>query len=522
MFNLSFINPLFLFGALLVAAPIIIHLVNKKKAFSLKFPTIRFVVASNKRAAKRFKLRQLILLILRTLTVLFIVFLFARPLLSSKKNAMDYANLPRSSVVIIDNSFSMLYKTGGGDYFRSAVIAAKDIISGQKNIDNAALLTTSSITDEGPAQLTFKKDELLNSIRDVNISYTRSKPLKTIAAAVELLKSSQAQVKEIYFISDMQKFGWEAKSDFADGVKRAVKSKSINVYLIDIAGNKSVRNAGIMNLKALKQSKGKINVLNIFSRIKNFSKQAVDNLLVKCYIFDNEVVKGFVSLESYETAEKSLFAPIDESGIITGYVKIKGDSFAPDDKRYFSLKSYQTVRALVVDGEPTTQLYKSETFYLNLGLNPLKGASSKIESNIVTYDEYKKEDLNNYDVVFLCNVKGMAPQKVLELRNFVRAGGGLLFSLGDNVAPMDYNETFGDLLPQKLRDVFVVKPAGNKRPFEYIEVKDYSHPVIEPFEGAKGGDLGIAKFYKYFVLQPTPESKSDIILEYSNGNPCLV
>jgi hypothetical protein len=472
--------------------------------------------------ARKFKIRQLLLLILRTLAVLFLIFLFARPLLRSEESLIDYANLPKSTVVIIDNSSSMLYRDKGASFFDTAVSSAESIFTSQKDIDNAALLTTLNISDKRIPKLTFKKKELLDGLREIKLGYMQNKVFDSFKDALDVLKPSKAAVKEIYFISDMQRYGWGDESSWDNELKKAVKGNDVNVYLIDVTLRDRVDNVGIENVAVLKESRGKANVLNIFSMIRNFSKKTFENVLLKSFIGDKEAVKGFVTLKPYEAKEKNFFTPIDEAGIITGHVKLKGDNFSPDDIRYFSLKSFRLVKALVVDGDPTTQVYKSETFYLNVGLNPIKGRYSKIESRIVTYDEFTKEDILNYDVVFLCNVEGIERTKLNELKKFVQDGGGLIFFLGDKVDPQRYNEAFGELLPQKLRDVYTKTKKGKEKPFEYIAVKDYSHPILMPFEGAENGDLSAAKFYKYFVLQPSVESKGNIILEFSNGSACIV
>jgi hypothetical protein len=522
MFNLSFINSFFLYGMLLVSVPIIIHLVNKKKAASLKFPTIRFILESNKRVSRRFKIRQLILLILRTLAILFIVFLFARPLIRSEAEAIDYENLSRGTVIIIDNSSSMLYRAPFGSFFNTALSSAESIITGQKNIDSAAILTTVGITDTANVKLSYNKLELLEELKGLKTAYTKSDVRESFKKAVNILSESTAVLKEIYFVSDMQANGWGTEDDWGEAVKKEIVDNKVNVYLVDVSSEVKAKNVGITGVSVLKESKGKVSVLNIFSKTRNFSDQPTDNLLIKSYVNGEEGVKGFLSLKPGEVKEKSFYAPIDESGIITGNVKLKGDSFVPDDIRYFSLRSFRTVRVLVVDGDPTTQVYSSETFYLNFGLNPLKDSYSKIDSEIVTYDEFKKEELKNFDVVLLCNVGKVSIKKTSELKRFVDEGGGLIFFPGDKVDPEKYNDTFTDLLPQKLRDIYTVVQKGDEKPFEYISAKDYSHPILTTFSGANSGNLSTAKFYKYFVLQPSVRTKSNIILEYSSGNPCLV
>ena len=80
MFNASFMHPWLLVGLLGAALPVIIHLIGQRKAPTVRFAAFDFLVAVNKRLARREKLRQFLLLLLRTLAVAAMVFAMARPM----------------------------------------------------------------------------------------------------------------------------------------------------------------------------------------------------------------------------------------------------------------------------------------------------------------------------------------------------------------------------------------------------------------------------------------------------------
>ena len=105
---ISFLNPLLLLGILGAIIPIIIHLINKKKAVSHKFAAIDFILETNKRIYVKFKLRQLILLILRASLLVFLATALARPFLKTFGGATE-KNVPTSNVLILDDSYSMQY-----------------------------------------------------------------------------------------------------------------------------------------------------------------------------------------------------------------------------------------------------------------------------------------------------------------------------------------------------------------------------------------------------------------------------
>ena len=62
---LTFLTPLMLAGAVLVAAPIILHLMMRQQPKHLMFPALRFIRQRNDANKRRLKLRHLLLLALR-------------------------------------------------------------------------------------------------------------------------------------------------------------------------------------------------------------------------------------------------------------------------------------------------------------------------------------------------------------------------------------------------------------------------------------------------------------------------
>ncbi|OOP57026.1 MAG: hypothetical protein AYP45_05740 [Candidatus Brocadia carolinensis] len=114
---LTFLNPILLLGILGASIPIIIHLINKRKAVSHKFAAIDFLLETNKRISIKFKLRHLVLLILRACLLVFLALSLARPFIKNSGGGAAEKNIPTSNVIIIDDSFSMQYSDRHGSFF---------------------------------------------------------------------------------------------------------------------------------------------------------------------------------------------------------------------------------------------------------------------------------------------------------------------------------------------------------------------------------------------------------------------
>ena len=67
-----FCTPFTLFGLAAASLPILIHLLNRRKLKRIRFPAVRFILLSQKRISRSYRLRHWLLLALRTLAVVFL------------------------------------------------------------------------------------------------------------------------------------------------------------------------------------------------------------------------------------------------------------------------------------------------------------------------------------------------------------------------------------------------------------------------------------------------------------------
>ena len=83
---MTFLNWSMLFGLLALAIPILIHLLNRSKPRVMEWAAMRFLMASLTYRSRRILLEELILLVLRCLTLAFIALAMARPFLPSRSS----------------------------------------------------------------------------------------------------------------------------------------------------------------------------------------------------------------------------------------------------------------------------------------------------------------------------------------------------------------------------------------------------------------------------------------------------
>ena len=102
---MNFLNPLFLFGLAAAAIPVLIHLFTRRKPREVRFPSLEFLAEVNQSEIRRLRLKQWLLLALRTLAVALLAMAMARP--SMKGGAAGRGAAASTLVALVDVSGSM-------------------------------------------------------------------------------------------------------------------------------------------------------------------------------------------------------------------------------------------------------------------------------------------------------------------------------------------------------------------------------------------------------------------------------
>ena len=109
---MSVLSPtiLWLLGA--VAIPIIIHFLSRLRVKKVEFSTVRFIKKLETSSIRRIKIQQLILMILRMLTIAALIFMVAQPVIQGYMPGWIASDQDARLVLVLDNSASMNVKNG--------------------------------------------------------------------------------------------------------------------------------------------------------------------------------------------------------------------------------------------------------------------------------------------------------------------------------------------------------------------------------------------------------------------------
>lgn len=505
MGSLSFLNPLLLIGLPAAGIPVLIHLINRRRARTMDFAAIEFVLRTQKRLASSWRLRQILLLLTRIGAAALLVLAFARPCLTSFAPRRGAVNL----AVIVDNSYSMGYRHGGATCFDRAVAAAEDLLRSLGPNDNAALLVGEQCSGLSP-----DIQELTRKLKSLSCSYGTTDAARWIRKAVEALGGSQMANKHIAFLTDAARHGWEM--DQLAELRDRLEQAECSISIVDV-GPERPANAAVVGAHVSYQTELGQQSAEVVARLANFGPDDVRGRRCELIVNDKSAAVGFVDLPAGSRAEKRFSCAAPPGKPSKARIELAPDALPADDVRHLILQPPPEVKALLVDGSPGTHRLDAETFYLERALSPGEEAKFRVKPVVVTPAQMKAENLGAYDALFLCNTPMLPDSECPRVQQFLRHGGGVFLSLGDRVEAPRYNEDLRAVIPRELWDIKGLTGAE-----AHVGELDRTHPILSVFTDPDIEGLRSAVFKTIYLLQPSPDTSTRVLISLGNGLPLLV
>ncbi len=243
---LTLLSPLLIWGTLLGAIPIIIHLLNRRRFRRVEWAPMYYLRLTIQRNRRRIQFEQLLLLLLRIALIVLLFFYLARPLLNPTGLETWLGTGGRTSqVVLIDDSLSMGYNTGDRSAFVRAKEAAGGLLTSIKPQDRCTIVTTSapSVSVVHEVEGT-RRDELLAAAGSIPLSAVHAAWPAVLAGVDEVLRSCTYPTKQLTIMTDLRKAGWDRS--VATWARR-LQEDSVRVRIVDV-GDEETANVALMAL----------------------------------------------------------------------------------------------------------------------------------------------------------------------------------------------------------------------------------------------------------------------------------
>ncbi len=473
---MNFLYPFFLWALAGISIPVLIHFFGQKKKKKIPFSYIEFLRLAKVKSIKLQKLKEALILILRTLLIALLLLVLAEPVTKS----LSFLKGKKYILIILDNSASL--NAENGKIWEKTKSVLKKILDNISGNDKVALV----FTDGSYSDFISKKD-ISEKISSLKPSYTTGNLNKSIIKAKELLREVEGN-KIIFIISDMQKILWE-------NVMEDIQEKRIKTYIID-TGSPNFENIGIKEIKKIEDDKYLVSIVNWSKKEKN--GQILLNSNGKIY------KKNFYILPS---GRKNIIFKIQTDTKITGEINIE-DSLKDDNFYYYVEKRNDVINILIITS------YYSEAIPV---INAIKALTlkEKINYKVVKKEEASEISFSGYDFIFIINAGRLSKNIVERINSYLKSGGNLILFIGDRDIPENFNndwkvEKNKFLLPAKLIEKKIFrKPVS----ITYINRENKLFYGIEDKIQRYLKDI---KFEKLFI---TKIENGNILIETENGYP---
>ncbi|TET18057.1 MAG: VWA domain-containing protein, partial [Candidatus Cloacimonadota bacterium] len=213
------LHPLYLFGLSLASFPLILHLLGRRRIREHPFSSLFLLKEIKKSSSVWMRIKELILLLLRMLFIIFIVTAFSHPLVLSPLPFLGKA-APKEIAMLIDVSMSM----GTEDALNQAKQEAMRIF---KTLGRGNRTTIISFSDRIEEEKEIVDESVLRSfLETLTVTYRGTDITPALEMAEKTLGKENAFTKELFIISDFQKTGLEN----IESVFSRIKKNGIHIY----------------------------------------------------------------------------------------------------------------------------------------------------------------------------------------------------------------------------------------------------------------------------------------------------
>lgn len=522
--GIFFLASALLIGLSLAVLPPLIHLISKRRARRVRFAAIEFVLRSQKRTTRSLRIRQLVLLVLRTLLIVCVVLAIARPVFREQPRDMIEAP-PLAVVFVLDESASMHTLLDGKSAARRAVARTEEAIQRLPEDVRVALMGCGDTVRELVATPTFDREPVLSALDAWDAGYTRSNLRRCVQRAAEWLAGVPGLgERRVSVFSDL------AAHAFAEDVDATAPAGMV-VEWLRVFDEEPPPNLGIADPAVERQARVGNDAIEIGFAVSQYG--GVDQEVPVDLLVDGKTMArlslgmgpGARFIRSFTHDFGGSKDKKDENPEVV--LALADDALSVDNQIRLPVELPPPVRVLLVDGEPHAIPFQDEVFYLSSALRQAKKSLAQMRIDVLSLEQLNPAVLADARVVVLANVMEVSESVANALSQFVRAGGGLLITAGQQLNADSYNHTLREILPGRLRG------AKGQALLDNIDVQEtlglgafaQEHPIFQGIarvdaQGLPG--LRRVQTHTMFLLEPEADAPREVLMRFSNESPALV
>lgn len=542
---------LFWWGLPVVAAPLLIHLINLLRQRRVKFAALEFLLASQRRYRTRVLLRQILLLALRTAIVLGLVLALAQPRWRQAIGGLLGAGRT-AHVVLLDDTVSMADTTGAaageegrafdrGRRFVERLVedAVAEGVAGEFTCGRFSAVAA------GGAGFDIQRRpldrQLLQEVRSAVAGWRpgafATPPAQPLTAVTGLV-TGQDMARIVWLVSDFRARDWLGDDEMQEALRRLVAAGAELRFVdcgLDGDANRAVPGrpaTGNLTLERLAMAGGvpAMGVSVPFEvTVRNDGTAPVRDVSID--LAEDGVSRPGVTIAEIAaggTASRRFDARFTAAGPHLVTARLPPDVLLPDNVRSAVVDVVERVDVLVIDGDPRGGGRDGDAFYVATAVAPGGAAPTGIRPRIEQPRALASLDLATFDCIFMLDVERLDAAEVAAVEDYVRAGGGIVFFTGPRTRADVVNQTLyrggAGLFPAPLAGSvdLLPDPAGAGA----ADLVAEEHPAVAVLTGQRNPLLDAVRVERFTAVERTfaPAAGSGFrrLLSLRNGMPLAV
>ena len=503
---MSFLAPLFLFGALAVGLPVLFHLTRRSTKRRQEFSTLMFFRPTPPRLTRRNRVEHVLLLLLRCAVIGLLAFAFARPFFREPVSMVPQAAPPQRWVVLLDTSAS-LQREG---LWASAVAEYQRVLDEMSPGDELAVLafdrqirTILSLDQWRVADPQERRVLALGVVEEIEPGWAGTRLDLALMAGAELLSEAEALAndavaKRIRVITDLQAgaqlnglqgYTWPAGVEIMTHLVRA-----------PLPGN-----AGLQWMVSAEADSSAVEPAGVRVRVTNAADSREDRFELR---WGDGVGAEPMRVQVAPGQSRVFGLPNAEGTVESASVGLKGDGHDFDNLIY-TIPAQITERKVWFWSEDRSEDPKRLGYYLGRAFP----STARRKTELLTLGQDESWEPRGGKALVIST--GAIPMgRVAAAREWVEGGGTLLWVL-------DALDGVGGLRSLLGSEAIRVSEAEVKG-YALLGQIDFRHPLFAPFADPRYSDFTKIHFWRHRRIEYDGVSGVRVLARFDGGDPALV
>ncbi len=491
--RMGFLAPAFWLGLLAVSVPLIIHLIGRRRLRRQPFPTLAFFKRLQMTKMRRLRLKGLLLLLMRSLTLMLLAVAFLRPVIESVPIGAGRGD----AIIFLDLSASMEATRGEGKPISWALSLLEGFYREQSGGKTALVV----MDKEGTRDIRWHDHDgtIPGWLKSLWPDGRSADYRAAWGRILKLLERESATNPDIIWLSDF--------CDDPPDVPQEIP-EDLRIYRVPLAEEGEPINAAVTGAGLVSPTISSNEVVDFEIEVACYGHGITEEALFSVRLDSRVVAEGAIAIEPGGRTRKRFPVRISEPGRYLGEVNIEYVDALPLDNRYhFILNVPEACNILLVSEK------EEASAYLQLALGHDAG-KDLFNLSIRQWNEIPS-NLSTFSLIVASGFPPIGEYDGERLVEYVNSGGGLWLMANDLTDLRLLNDRllnplgFGSAISFEHKDY---------QPLAWSDI-DWGHPALERIL------VGRRKFDKPSVTRFLRVQEVDgdrVLIRLGNGAPFLI